>query len=154
MEGRPVQTQPDMTMTAAATTPERTNESPLHEQSHISLRALINFFVWFFVGLIVVHVAVYGLFKLYHHEAAKESVPITGLTNETVTRSIPPEPRLQPSVDHDVLPKVDLDAMHARELADFRKRGWADEKSDAVTIPESVASQVEQMSQPATRRVR
>jgi hypothetical protein len=154
MEAHPVQTQsPDMSAQTSAHGGEPSTESPLHEHSHISLRALVHFFIWFFIAIIIVEAFVYGLFRLYRHQAAKTSVPITGLSAEDVTHSIPPEPRLQPSVEHDVLPRVDLQTMHDRDMAEFRKRGWADDKGE-VKIPDSIAGQVEQMSQPAARRIR
>lgn len=123
-------------------------ESALHEHDHVNLRGMIVFFVWFFIGLVLVHVAIYGLYKLYKHEAAKQSVPITGLTNEDVTRSIPPEPRLQPSIDHRTQEVEDMATMRARDLAEFRKRGWASETNDAVVIPQNIVDQLGQISQP------
>jgi hypothetical protein len=124
-------------------------ESPLHEGSHIGLRGMIWFFVWFFIIAIVIHLLVYALYRLYLHDAKKQSVPITALRGQ-VTRSIPPEPRLQPSIDHDALPRVDLDQLHARDLAEFRRRGWVDE-AGAVRIPQQIVEQVAQMSAATTR---
>ena len=148
MEGRLVQTQsPDMNVHGE-------QESPLHEASAIRLRGMIWFFVWFFVGLTVLHVIVLAVYFGYKRDAAKESIPITGLSGEQVTRSIPPEPRLQPSIDHDQLPRVDMDALRARDLAEFRKRGWADENSEQVKIPPAIVEQVVKMSQPTTREAR
>ena len=151
MEAPPVQAQPPELSNHV---PESTGESPLHEHSHIPLRAVVLFFIWFFIGLAVIEIAVYATFKLNRHEAAKLSVPITGLRNEEVTHSIIPEPRLQPSLDHDVLPKVDLETMRQRDLAEFRRRHWATDAGDQVTIPDDIVKQIEQMSQPGPRRVR
>jgi hypothetical protein len=124
-------------------------ESPLHEPSVIRLRAMIWFFVWFFIVAIVIHVLVYALYRIFVAQAADETVPITALSGE-VTRSIPPEPRLQPSVHHDTLPRVDMDNLRARDLAEFRRRGWASEKGEEVIIPQRIIDQVAQLSQPAT----
>jgi hypothetical protein len=121
-------------------------ESPLHEPSAIRLRGMLWFFFWFFLGLIVLHIFLYWLYHVYLADAAKESVPITGLTG-SFTRSVPPEPRLQPSIDHDQLPRIDMDAMHARDAAEFRRRGWLAEQSDQVIIPQSIIDQVTRMSQ-------
>jgi hypothetical protein len=132
---------------------EPRGESPLHEQSSISLRALVIFFIWFFVGLAVIEAFVYGMYRAFHHGAGFVDVPITGLTDERVTRQIPPDPRLQPSVDHNALPREDLDAMHARDMEEFRRRpGWVDEKTGEVHVSDAIAAQVIQMTLPENRR--
>jgi hypothetical protein len=128
-------------------------ESPLHEASTIRLRAMIWFFVWFFVAAVVIHLLILALYYLYLADAKKENVPITALSGD-VTRAVPPEPRLQPSIDHDALPRVDMDQLTARDLADFRARGWVDDKSGAVKIPQQIVDQVVQMSKPTTRGAR
>jgi hypothetical protein len=128
-------------------------ESPLHEHSTVSLRGVIIFFIWFFVGLAIIEAAVYGLYRLYHREAGFVDVPITGLTDERVTRQIPPDPRLQPSVDHNALPREDVEAMHARDMEEFRRRpGWVDEKTGEVHVSDTIAAQVIQMTLPENRR--
>ena len=131
-------------------------ESPLHEPSTIRLRGMIWFFVWFVIIGIVLHVLLYVLYRAYLADAKKENVPITGLSGD-VARSIPPKPRLQPSLDHDQLPRIDMDELQARELADFRRRGWVDDKTNQVSIPSEIINQVMQMTQagaPATRSSR
>jgi hypothetical protein len=61
MEAHPVQTQsPDMSAQTSAHGGEPSTESPLHEHSHISLRALVHFFIWFFIAIIIVEAFVYG----------------------------------------------------------------------------------------------
>ena len=147
MEAPPVQTQsPDMPHETA------TGESPLHESSHVRLRTLIMFFVWLFISMVVIEISVYAMYRLYHHLAARASVPITGLTNDAVTHSVPPEPRLQPSVDHDSLPNLDLQTMRERDLAEFRKRGWVDDHTGQVTIDDQTLNQVIQLTQPAAKQ--
>ena len=132
--------------------PTASGESPLHESSHVRLRSLIWFAVWFVIALIVIEASVYGMYRLYRHLAARASVPITGLTNSDVTHSVPPEPRLQPSLDHDSLPNTDLQAMRERDLADFRKRGWVDSHTGQVAIDEKTLDQVLKLTQPAAKK--
>ncbi len=142
MEAPPVQTQsPDMSHQTAP------GESPLHESSHIRLRSLIVFFVWFFAGLVAIELSVYGVYRIYHHFAGETTIPITGLTNNEVTHSIPPEPRLQPSVDHNSLPNIDMKAMRERDLAEFKKRGWVDDKTGEVRINDDTMNRVIQLTQ-------
>ena len=151
MEAQPVQPQsPDMSHSTAGAT--EGGESPLHEASSIRLRAIIVFFVWFFIGLVAIKISVYAIYRVFLHEAAKTSVPITGLVGD-VAHSIPPEPRLQPSLDHKSLPKEDLAAMRERDLAEFRRRGWVDDKTGEIKIDEKTLAKVLQLSQPAPRRV-
>ena len=121
------------------------SESPLHEPSVIRLRAMIWFFVWFFAALIALHLLLLVLYYTYLRQAKDESVLITGLSGDT-TRMVPPEPRLQASVNHDALPRVDMDELRVRELAEFRRRGWVDEKTDQVQIPDSIIQKVAEMS--------
>ena len=135
-----------------AQSPDMKSESPLHEASAIRLRGMILFFVWFTIALIVVHMLLFGLYKLYLNQAKRSDVKITELSGE-VTRTIPPEPRLQPSPEHDTLPAVDLARMKERDLAEFHRRGWVNEAGE-VAIPPQVIEQVVQMSQPTTRRAR
>jgi hypothetical protein len=150
MEGRPVPAQsPNVDVHGAA-------ESPLHEPSVIRLRAMIWFFVWFFIVGIVLHILLFVVYRVYLRQAKEQSTLITGLSGD-MTRMIPPEPRLQPSVNHDALPRVDMDVLRARELADFRRRGWVDEKTNQVAIPQAIMQKVAQLSgananaRPATR---
>lgn len=128
-------------------------ESPLHEGSHIQLRTLIIFFAWFFVGLAVVDLSVYAMYRLFHHVAGSATVPITGLTNDAVTHSIPPEPRLQPSVDHATLANDDMKKMRERDLAEFSKRGWVDEKTGEVKIKDDIMAQVIQLTQAQPKKL-
>ena len=147
----PVQTQsPDM---SHATEPS--DESPLHEHSHIRLSVIVWFFIWFFIAMIAVEIAVYAVYRAYHHVAARAmSVPITGLQGSEVTHTVPPEPRLQPSYDHATSEVQDLASMRARDAEEFRKRGWLDEASGTVHVDDKIADQVIRMTQPGPRKVR
>jgi hypothetical protein len=128
------------------------SESPLHEGSAIRLRGMIVFFVWFTISMIVIHILLLGLYKLYVNQAKQSDVRITELSGE-VTQTVPPEPRLQPSRSHDTMPAVDMAKMNERDLGEFRRRGWVDEAGE-VAIPSQVVQQVMTMSQATTRRTR
>jgi hypothetical protein len=155
MEAPPVQTQsPDMSHSEHPTpVSEHREESPLHEHSKIRLRTIILFLIWFIAAMIVVEVGVYVVYRTFHHVARNVNLPITGLTNAQVTHAIPPEPRLQPSINHDATEVEDLAAMHAQDLADFQKRGWVNENGQ-IRVDDQTADAVIQMSKPAPKRVR
>jgi hypothetical protein len=122
-------------------------ESPLHEHEHIRLRAMVHFLVWFVVSVIIVHILIFVCYRVYQNQAKKQNVEITGLTE---TRIPPPEPRLQPSLAHDALPRIDMETLRSREMEDFKRRGWVSE-GGVVTIPDDVAQRVIQLTQPTTR---
>ena len=131
-------------------TPDR--ESPLHEHEAIRLRAMIHFFIWFIVVAVIIHVLVWFVYVGYRGQAQRQSVPITGLSEARIP---PPGPRLQPSAAHDRIPRVDMEQLRGRELAEFKRRGWVDEKTGTVRVPDQIAQQVTQMTQPpATRNAR
>jgi hypothetical protein len=117
-------------------------ESPLHERSGIELRGLIRFVIIFVVVAVVVHLLVWWLFVSFRAAVAQER-QITGVNEQRIA---PPEPRLQPSVQHNALPQADLGELHQRELAEFARRGWVDEKSGEVRVPDEIVAKVAAMA--------
>jgi hypothetical protein len=110
-----------------------------HEPSAISVRGVMWFFVWFFITAVVVYTVAWLMYRtvLREEEAAdvlRSAVP--GVLQP------PPEPRLQPSIHHQSLPREDLAAMHERERAEFVNRGWFDEKTGKVRIPDDIVNAV------------
>jgi hypothetical protein len=124
---------------------EASVESSLHEGSHIRLRGLIKFVIGFVVAGVVIHAIVWWMFILFRDTKDNLGEAVTGVTPQYIP---PPEPRLQPSIAHNALPVQDLVSMREREHAEFSRRGWVDEKTGAVRIPEQIAAQVAQLSQP------
>jgi hypothetical protein len=127
----------------------------MHEASTIRLRGMLIFLGCFVGSAIVIHAGVYGLFAWYRHEAKGENVATTALRD---VRTLPREPRLQPSVGHSPLAAVDLAEMRERDRAAFEQRHWVDRTSDQVRIPDEIVAQVAQLSAPpqtpTTRRSR
>ena len=118
-------------------------ESPLHEGSHIRLRAVVKFVIWFVVVVVAIEIIIWWVFVAFR-AAVNQDREITGVTD---VRLAPPEPRLQPSVDHNRLPVTDLRDMHAAEKEAFARRGWVDEKTGEIQVPEAIVNQVVQQSQ-------
>ena len=128
-------------------TPEQ--ESPLHEHEHIHLRGMIKFVVWFIILLIATHIFIYAVYGLYKDQARGQSTEITGLSEARIP---PPEPRLQPSIEHDKLPRIDMEEMRRRDTEAFKRRGWLDEKSGEVRIkPTDLEKVIALTAQPTTR---
>ena len=131
-------------------TPEQ--ESPLHEHEHIQLRGMIKFVAWFIVLLIATHIFIYAVYGLYKDQARGQSTEITGLSE---ARIAPPEPRLQPSIEHDKLPRIDMEEMRRRDTEAFKRRGWVDEKSGEVRIkPADLEKAIALTAQPTTRNAK
>ena len=129
---------------AAQTPSGETGESPLHERSGIELRTLIRFVVIFIVAAIAIHLIVWLVFVVFR-SAAGQPREITGVTE---ARIAPPEPRLQPSVQHNALPALDLATMREAERAELARRGFVDEKSGQIRVPDEIVARVARMSQP------
>lgn len=142
-----MQTPPEPTSGTTAET--AAVESPMHEASSIRLRGMLIFLGCFVGSAIVIHAGVYWLFAVYRHQAKSENVEITGLRD---VRTLPPEPRLQPSVGNPQVPAVDLAEMRERDRSAFEQRHWIDAASGQVRIPEEIVAQVAQLSGATTRR--
>ena len=117
-------------------------ESPLHEGSHIRLGGLIWFLVIFVVVALVIHGIIYFVFAGFRAAVAQPR-EITGVASEHIA---PPEPRLQPSIEHNELPSIDLERMHAAEHEEFARRGWVDPETGKVRVPEKIVNQLAEMS--------
>jgi hypothetical protein len=112
-------------------------ESSLHESSNIALRPIIKFTIWFVIGLVIVHVIILSIFFAFRSAAAQER-QITGVD---APRIPPPQPRLEPSIDHNRLPADDLRDLRARETEELKARKlldadgkpmWTDHPDDLI----------------------
>jgi hypothetical protein len=129
---------------APARSADHSHESPLHESSNINLRALIWFVVIFVVSAILIHGVIYGIFAGFRQAVAQER-EITGVSADHIP---PPEPRLQPSVEHNQLPTLDLARMHEAEYAEFARRGWVDPQTHEIRVSPQIVEKLAEMSRP------
>jgi len=114
-----------------------------YERSTISVRG-VAWFVGIFIAFgIASQILLWVIYSGLHRRVGETNVSASALMEETVKT---PQPRLQPSPGDDAMPWQDLKAMQVRELEEFRQRGWVDEKSGNVVIPEAVVEQVKGMS--------
>jgi len=125
-----------------ARSPGGEQESPLHESSDIKLRTLIRFAVAFVVVAVLVHIGVWLVFVGFRAAVAQPR-EITGVSAEHIP---PPEPRLEPSVQHNTLPSMDLEKLRAAEHDEFARRGWVDPQTGQVRVPEKIINQLAEMS--------
>ena len=103
--------------------PQASAESPLHQASTISLRGLVRFLVAFIAAAAVIHLIVWVVFAALRSGQERKDLPASGAGQMNLP---PPEPRIQPSVGHDALPASDVADMRAKDLAEYRRRGWID----------------------------
>ena len=133
-------------MEAPVHTPEQ--ESALHEHEHIHLRGMIKFVVWFIVILFAAHAFVYAVYGLYKEQARGQTTEITGLSEARIP---PPEPRLQPSIEHDKLPRIDLEEMRRRDTEAFKVRGWLTDSGEVRVKQADLEKVIALTAQPSTR---
>jgi hypothetical protein len=120
-----------------------TAESNKHEGTTISLRGVIWFVVIFIACAIVIHIGLWVMYRAFLARDAQMDVKNSALIAD---RAIAPEPRLQPSVGHDALPKQDLMNLRAHEDAEFEKRGWTRGPDGNLQIPDAIVTKVVQLS--------
>lgn len=117
------------------------------EVHDVPLRGVLWFVAIFIAFVIVTHIGLWILYRGLITRDARMDVQNSALVGD---RPAPPEPRLQPSLPHNVFPKQDLVLLRQSEDNEFAKRGWKTESGE-VQIPEAIVAQVAAMSatQPA-----
>lgn len=105
------------------------NPDTTHESSDINVRAIIWFTVVLTIIVLVIDLAMWGLFKVLHNYEVKNDPYVTPLAAQTETLPKQPEPALQ------VTPWVDLKDFKASQDAHMNSYGWVDEKTGVARIP-------------------
>jgi hypothetical protein len=110
------------------------HDNPLvdHEQSDVNIRGIFMFAAGLTAVAIVVHLAVWGLFKYFDVRAARETRTVVPLAVGHEARQ-PPEPRLQER------PREDLQRLRARQEQRLNGYEWVDKSGGVVRIPISEA---------------
>lgn len=106
---------------------EERNESVAYEKRDIRVRAILWTGVAIIISAILIHTAVWWLFRLFDRQEAHKGRPPATLVN--ARREPPPEPRLQPD------PPMDLNRMRAAEDSELHTYGWIDRPKGVVRIP-------------------
>jgi hypothetical protein len=98
-----------------------------HEETDVNIRAIFGFAAALLAVAIVIHVAVWGLFRYFDDREAREYGPASPLA--TGEPRLPPEPRLQ------VNPREDAAEFHAREDLILNGYTWVNHEAGTVRIP-------------------
>lgn len=98
-----------------------------HEETDVDIRAIFGFAAALTVVAIVIFVAVWGLFRYFDYQAAREYGPASPLA--TGEARLPPEPRLQTN------PREDAAEFHAQEDAILNGYTWINREAGRVRIP-------------------
>src|SRR5207237_5103683 len=105
------------------------NETVHHEESDVNIRAIFGFGIGLFIVAVIVHVAIYVLFRYFSSgQEAANSVRQYPLATRQENR-LPPEPRLQTN------PRQDLQDLRAQEEQLLNGYGWVDRNAGVVRIP-------------------
>ena len=114
--------------------PESSQDNPLvqHEESDVNIRAIFQFAAGLTVIAIVVHLAIWGLFKYFDIRETRETRPVAALAVGHEQRQ-PPEPRLQET------PRADLQQLRSRQEQRLNGYEWVDKAAGTVRIPISEA---------------
>lgn len=106
---------------------EERNESVAYEKRDVNVRAILWTGVIIIISAILIHTAVWWLFRLFNRQEAHKGRPPATLVN--ARREPPPEPRLQS------YPPADLNEMRAAENSELHTYGWIDRQKGVVHIP-------------------
>ncbi len=119
---------------------------PLHddvayEKSDVSTGPILKFLFWLGVAVFlsfVVSLGIYKGLKAYWLDTYPPSPPSAAI----VGPQLPPEPRLQPMVGHQVDPQQDWRNMQELDMKANDRLRWIDEKTGLAQIPVTDAMQV------------
>ncbi|MGA2441197.1 MAG: hypothetical protein ABSH08_09565 [Tepidisphaeraceae bacterium] len=109
-----------------------------HELRDAAPLPILIFAVSLVVTLVLVHLVARGALNLLQsNQDAADRIAFPTHPLSGVMPTVPPEPRLEPEPSHDVLPRVDLVEVQARERALIGQHawGWVDSSHQFVRIP-------------------
>jgi hypothetical protein len=99
-----------------------------HEKSDVSISGIVKFGIGLALAAALVHVALWGLFRLFQAREVKRDEPVPPMVAASLRRT-PPEPRLEPD------PLAPRAAARAREDAMLASYGWVDRSAGIARIP-------------------
>ena len=99
-----------------------------HEESDVNIRGVMGFAAALIVVAIVIHLAVWLLFRFFDARETRRQVIDYPLAVQQENR-VPPEPRLQTN------PREDLQELRAAEQEVLTTYGWVDKNAGIVRIP-------------------
>ena len=99
-----------------------------HEKSDVSIGAIVKFGIGLAVAAVLIHVAMWGLFRVLDERRDDRDRPLPALVAAGLKRT-PPEPRLEQNA---LEPRR---RMLAEENAALTTYGWVDRNAGIVRIP-------------------
>jgi len=99
-----------------------------HETTDVNIRGIFTFGLGLLVAGMVIHVAVWLLFRFFAEREAHRVTPEFPMAIGLESR-LPPEPRLQTN------PRQDLLDLRSQEDAILGSYGWLDKSAGVVRIP-------------------
>jgi len=99
-----------------------------HETRDVSIAAIVKFGAGLLAAAIVIHVAVWGLFRFFDARERRKDRPLVPMVAANLQRT-PPAPRLEPD------PLSPRRLLQARENAVLTTYGWVDRGAGVVRIP-------------------
>ena len=98
-----------------------------HEETDVNIRAIFGFGGVLLAVALVIHIAVWGLFKYFEARETREHGPASPLATDELR--MPPEPRLQ------VAPRVEAAEFSVQEDAILNGYSWVNREAGTVRIP-------------------
>lgn len=111
------------------------NPDVAHEHTDINIRAVFWFVAVLLVSAIVIHVAMWGLLKVFEWRTAANDPPLPPLSRGEGPHP-PPSPRLQTT------PIEDLKRFRRNDDAQLSGYSWVDKQAGVVRIPIDRAKQL------------
>lgn len=99
-----------------------------HDRHDVRTGAVLQFGFWLLAAAILVHIGIWGFFKLLEAREREADQPLSPAVAASLKRT-PPEPRLEPD------PLAPLARLRAHEDARLSTYGWVDRRERAVRIP-------------------
>jgi uncharacterized iron-regulated membrane protein len=110
------------------------NPAVHHETTDVGLRGVAWFLFWLAVGVAIVALLMWGLFRFLDRRAeATEPPPLSRVG--TGQERLPPEPRLQLAPGHEIHPVEDYQKFRAAEDERLNNYGWVNQAGGTVHIP-------------------
>jgi hypothetical protein len=105
------------------------------ETQDVSIPAIVKFGIGLAISAVVIHVGVWGLFRVLDARAGKRETPVPPMVAASLKRT-PAGPRLEPN------PLAPRRAAQARDNAVLASYGWVDKGSGIARIPIERAMQL------------
>jgi hypothetical protein len=128
---------------------------PPSDRSGINTRAVLTFCGALIVIAVVVHIAVWYLFKVFDDREKSRDPVLSPLVPKQ--QQLPPEPRLEAhpntlSTDKQLFDPQAMETLKEQSDQQLENYGWIDDKNGIVRIPikEAMKMVVEQSKQPQT----